>query len=238
MAAPQISPLEEMENLFRHDSRACRAICPDGLSRPECSVYCGRAAAVNSQQRGFFFNVPFQQPPLESLNSGVVNEVAWATLGTDTQRAPWRAAALAAPPPRAMAQPPAVLRPPSCGMTDGLQGTFYGWNQVPDALWQPSFAQPIDEVFARASNVNQALSGYLVDPRIALASDGPLSNQKPTDGNSAGQLPRADPFGGVGFNLSQNVPYNSLANVYDQPTLFARSRYDGQRSMQLANLSA
>ena len=57
-------------------------------------------------------------------------------------------------------------------------------------------------------------------------------------GNSAGQLPQAQPFAGIGFNLSQNVPRSGVANVRGVPTLFEPAAGGGVRSPRLADLSA
>jgi len=233
-----------MELLDRHDLRLCMQACPWKDKSPDgCSGVCARASIVNSRERGKLFNVPFRAPPIEDLDTGTTDEMAWAAMGQVAfGRSPWQAARQA---DLSLAQvgPPQLAsmmrqQPPEWPSMDSLPGAFYGWQRVPDGLWRQTFVPSTEEVFERVTDANQALSGYLVDPTVFRAPDGPLSNLKPTMGNSAGQLPQMEPFAGVGFNLSQNTPRGSVANVFGLPTLFERSVNSGSRSMRLANLSA
>jgi hypothetical protein len=236
-----------MQSLFHRDQRACVDVCPlpDGRA---CRSLCAKAAAINAyNERGKLFNVPFRAPPISDLDTGTSDEEAWAALGQRAfSRQPWRpagaagdafaatAAAVGLPPPL----PSLAERPADCPASSMLPGTFYGWNQVPDGLWQRTFVPSTDQQFARAVDLNQAMAGYLIDPVLQLAQDGPLSSLKPTMGNSAGQLPQAQPFAGIGFNLSQNVPRSGVANVRGVPTLFEPAAGGGVRSPRLADLSA
>jgi len=231
-----------MERLYQRDKAACARVCPPQFGG-DCKVVCSRAAATNSVLRGKLFNVPFQQPPLTDLDTGTASELAWAALGASFARAPWRS-------PTAVGAaealsggdsplPPPVVRAPECPATGSLNASFYGWGQVPDALFQPTFVAAPTEVFERAADVNQALSGYLINqPGPYLAPDGPLSAAAATAGTSAGQLPLANPFGGIGFNLSQDVPHNSLINNFGRPAYFPGADVQARRRPRIANLSA
>lgn len=232
-----------MQRLRRDDQVACMAVCPADVPRELCRSICSRAAEVNSIERGKIFNVPFEQPPITDLDTGTVDELAWASLGTRAfSRMPFRAAArdslalaIAGVPPT-----PVVQNPADCPAQEGLPGVFFGWNQPFDALFKPQFVPTADQKFGRAVDLNQALAGYLVDPPLAQRDQygAPLSWLKPTSGFQASQLPQGNPFFGEGFNLSQDVPQATVVNVLDQPTLFQRPRYSGARSNRLANLSA
>ena len=233
-----------MQTLYRRDVRDCMSLCPL-QSRGDCADLCSKAAAINAyNERGKLFNVPFRAPPIQDLDTGTTDEEAWASLGQRAfSRAPWRPATrdlgtfslnsrLPYPLPN-MAETPA-----DCPDGNSLQGAFYGWNQVPDGLWQRTFVPSADQQFSRAIDLNQAMSGYLVDPVVASAQDGPLSALKPTAGNAAAYLPQAQPFAGIGFNLSNNVPRNSVANVRGVPTLFEAPTNNPVRGFHAADVSA
>ena len=233
-----------MRSLYAREQQACIDVCPYN-SDSACRSLCAKAAAINSyNERGKLFNVPFRAPPIEDLDTGTVDGEAWAALGQRAfSRAPFRPAGSDAASMALAGMLPAPLpslaqTPAECFASSSLPGTFYGWNQVPDGLWQRTFVPSTDQNFARAVDLNQAMSGFLIDPVLQLAEDGPLSALKPTVGNSAGQLPQAQPFAGIGFNLSQNVPRNSVANVRGVPTLFEPTNGAGPRGFRLANLSA
>lgn len=230
-----------MQSLYRQDRRACGEACP--LDDPAlCESLCAKAAAVNAyNERGKLFNVPFRAPPLQDLNTGATDEDAWAALGQRAfSRVPWKPAD--APPggqPPHNPLPSMMMQSPVDGAAPtALRGAFYGWQQVPDALRQRTFVPPTDEQFARSVDLNQAMSGYMLSPVVQAAEDGPLSSLKPTSFNAAGQLPQAQPFAGIGFNLSQNVPRRGVANVRGVPTLFQSSTGGGVGGMRAADLSA
>jgi len=214
-------------------------------SEGQCADLCSKAAAINAyNERGKLFNVPFRAPPIQDLDTGTTDEQAWASLGQRAfSRSPWRPASrdLGALPFNSNIPyplPNMVERPVDCPASNALQGSYYGWNQVPDGLWQRSYVPSADQQFARAVDLNQAMSGFLVDPVAQSAQDGPLSALKPTARNSAAYLPQAQPFAGIGFNLSNNVPRSGVANVRGVPTLFEPPTGNGVRSFHLANLSA
>lgn len=232
-----------MQSLYRRDQRECMAICPLE-SKSACSSLCSKAAAINAyNERGKLFNVPFRAPPIQDLDTGTTDEEAWAALGQRAfSRAPWRPASrdLASLPGEDFPYPlPSMAeKPVDCAASNSLSGVFYGWNQVPDGLWQRTFVPSADQQFSRAIDLNQAMSGYLVDPVVASAQDGPLSSLKPTAGNFAAYLPQAQPFAGIGFNLSNNVPRSGVANVRGIPTLFEPQTGNPVRGFHLSNLSA
>ena len=230
-----------MERLYLRDKMACAKVCPPAL-KGKCAVYCSQAAATNSVLRGKLFNVPFQQPPITDLDTGTSSELAWASLGAAYSRAPWSTASVNAAQSLSdgdAALPPPMLRAPECPGTGALNASFYGWGQVPDALFQPTFVGAPTALFERAADVNQALSGYLVDqPGPFMAEDGPISARAATTGSSAGQLPLANPFGGIGFNLSQDTPFTSLVNNFDRPAYFPGGNAVVRRRPRVANLSA
>lgn len=230
-----------MYNLYRSDLRSCLSLCPLD-SKEDCKALCSKAAAINSyNERGKIFNIPFRAPPIQDLDTGTIDEAAWAALGSSFSLAPWTAAAqdyetgsLDARLPYPL--PSMASVPANCPRTDSLAGTFYGWDQVPNGLWRQSFVPASDQEFSRAVDLNQAMSGYLVDPVAQLAEDGPLSAQKPTVGNSASYLPQAQPFAGVGFNLPSNVPRSGVANVRGVPTLFQSAANRSVGGLRLANV--
>lgn len=232
-----------MERLYIRDKAACARVCPPHL-KDKCASYCAQAAATNASLRGKFLNVPFRQPPIADLNTGTMDEVAWEALGASYARAPWRPPSLRAAAPSSEAAlssgdvplPPAVLNPPECPISGGLSASFYGWGQVPDALFRPSFSETPTALFERAADVNQALSGYLIDqPGPYVAPDGPLSSRAATQATSSSQLPRASPYGGIGFNLSQNTPHASLINNFGRPAYFPGSNNPQARPRQRMN---
>ena len=233
-----------MQTLYRRDLRECMNICPL-KSESECADLCSKSAAINAyNERGKLFNVVFQAPPIQDLDTGTTDEEAWASLGQRAfSRAPWQPATRdlgSLPFNQSIPYPLANMAemPVDCPASNSLQGAFWGWNRVPDGLWQRTFVPSADQQFARAVDLNQAMSGYLVDPVVQAAQDGPLSALKPTAGNSAAYLPQAQPFAGIGFNLSNNVPRSGVANVRGVPTLFEPPSGNGVRSFHLANLSA
>lgn len=236
-----------MERLRDEDLRACLTICQDRATQAQaCRSVCARAAAVNAIERGKFFNVPLAPPPINDLDTGLVDEVAWQALGSQAfARRPFPAAQIA----RSSASlsfggggaPPVVASAPDRYAGDGaLSGAFFGWGQPYDALFQPQFAPPADQQFARAIDLNQAMSGYWVNPPpVQRYHDGAtLSWLKATSANGAAELPQGNPFAGQGFNLSQNVPQATVANVLSQPVLFQRARGYSARAQRLANLSS
>lgn len=231
-----------MKSLYRKELGSCFDMCPY-QSDELCQSLCAKAATINAyNERGKLFNVPFRAPPIRDLDTGTSDQEAWAALGQRAfSRMPWSPAsqnlgafAAAGPPPL----PDMVQAPVDCPVSSALAGTFYGWNQVPDGLWQRTFVPSTDQIFSRAVDLNQAMSGYLLDPVAQIVQDGPLSALKPTAGNFAGQLPQADPFAGIGFNLADNVPRSGVANVRGIPTLFEPAQQNGPRSFRLANLAA
>lgn len=233
-----------MQRLRNDDLQACLAICQDQTNQQSCHAVCARAAAVNAIERGKIFNVPFQAPPINDLDTGTTDEQAWQALGSRAfARMPFRAAERADPTALdvvGLPPPPVVTATPTrFAGNSSLPGAFFGWNQPYNALFKPQFSPTEDQQFARAVDLNQALSGFLVDPpRVQRDAYGaPLSWLKPTSGNGAADLPQRNPFAGEGFNLAQNVPQATVANVLNQPTLFQRSRNYGQRAQRLANLA-
>jgi len=233
-----------MERLRNDDMQACMSICQDHPNAQTCRSVCARAAAVNAIERGKIFNVPFSAPPINDLDTGTVDEVAWQSLGTQGfSRMPFKAALIADPTALRIAGgplPPVVTAAPNrYANNSSLPAAFFGWGQPYNALFKPQFLPTADQQFARTVDLNQAMSGYFVDPppvqRDAYGS--PLSWLKPTSGNGAADLPQRNPFAGQGFNLSQDVPQATVANVLDQPTLFQRSRNYGARAQRLANLA-
>ena len=232
-----------MYSLYRGDLRSCLTLCPLD-SKEECDRLCSTAASINAyNERGKIFNVPFRAPPIQDFDTGTIDEAAWAALGTSFSLAPWRPAARDESTASLNGRVPYPLPsmasvPVNCPRTGSLAGTFYGWDQVPNGLWRQSYVPSADQEFARAVDLNQAMAGYLVDPVVELAEDGPLSAEKPTAGNSASYLPQAQPFAGVGFNLPSNVPRSGVANVRGVPTLFETSANRGVRGARLSNLSA
>lgn len=233
-----------MQSLYRRDLNDCMSICPLE-SRSDCSDLCSKAAAINAyNERGKLFNVPFRAPPIQDLDTGTTDEEAWASLGQRAfSRAPWKPATRDLGTFSANSRIPYPLpsmaeTPADCPANNSLPGVFYGWNQVPDGLWQRTFVPSADQEFARAVDLNQAMSGFLVDPVLQVTQDGPLSALKPTVGNSAAYLPQAQPFAGVGFNLSNNVPRNSVANVRGVPTLFEAPTNSAVRGFHLADVAA
>jgi hypothetical protein len=233
-----------MERLRDQDLQACQAVCPADATVEQCRSVCARAAAVNAIERGKIFNVPWRAPPINDLDTGTTDEQAWAALGSRAvSRMPFRAAqhdatalSVAGLPP-----PPVIdAAPQRFAGNSSLPGAFFGWNQPYNALFKPQFVPTADQQFARTVDLNQALAGYLVDPPPVQrdVNGAPLSWLKPTAGFRAAELPQRNPFAGEGFNLGQNVPKASVANVLDQPTLFQRSRHYGARAQRLANLAA
>ena len=161
-----------MQTLYRRDQRECMGVCPL-KSESECADLCSKAAAINAyNERGKLFNVPFRAPPIQDLDTGTTDEEAWASLGqTAFSRAPWKPASRDLGTVLANSSIPYPLpnmaeRPVECPASTSLPGVFYGWNQVPDGLWQRTFVPSTDQQFSRAVDLNQAMSGYLVDPVI------------------------------------------------------------------------
>jgi len=233
-----------MQPLYRRDLRDCMSICPL-KSQGECADLCSKASAINAyNERGKLFNVPFRAPPIQDLDTGTTDEEAWASLGQRAfSRAPWRPAtkdlgtfSLNSRIPYPL--PSMAETPVDCPANNSLLGTFYGWNQVPDGLWQRTFVPSADQEFSRAVDLNQAMAGYLVDPVVEVTKDGPLSALKPTAGNAAAYLPQAQPFAGIGFNLASNVPRDSVANVRGVPTLFEAPTNSAVRGFHLADVAA
>jgi hypothetical protein len=208
-------------------------------SKEDCKALCSKAAAINSyNERGRIFNVPFRAPPIQDLGTGTIDEAAWAALGTSFSLSPWAAASRGYESAGSQAPLPSMASVPvNCPRTDSLAGTFYGWDQVPNGLWRQSFVPGADQEFSRAIDLNQAMTGYLVDPVTQLTEDGPLSAQKPTSGNSASYLPQAQPFAGVGFNLPHHVPRRGVANVRGVPDRLQSSTNSSVGGARLANLS-
>ena len=233
-----------MQTLYKRDVRDCMSLCPL-QSRGACTDLCSKAAAINAyNERGKLFNVPFRAPPIQDLDTGTTDEEAWASLGQRAfSRAPWRPATRDLGTFSANSRIPYPLpnmaeTPVDCPANNSLQGAFYGWDKVPDGLWQRTFVPSADQEFARAVDLNQAMSGFLVDPVLQVAHDGPLSSLKPTSGNAAAYLPQAQPFAGIGFNLSNNVPRNSVANVRGVPTLFEAPTNNPVRGFHLTDISS
>jgi len=236
-----------MQSLYRRDQKACMDICPFDEEKA-CVPLCAKASALNAyNEQGKILNVPFRAPQIQDLDTGTSDEKAWAALGQRAfSRAPWKPPGGIAldeadnsntpHPLSSMTEQPVDC--PDCQASNSLPGVFYGWNQVPDGLWQRTFVPSTDKQFARSVDLNQALAGYLVDPVVQATQDGPLSALKPTFGNSAGQLLQTQPFAGIGFSLSQNVPRSGVSNIRGVPTLFEPSAGKNVRSLRTSNLSA
>lgn len=230
-----------MYSLYKSDLKSCLGLCPLE-SQEDCKSLCSRAAAINSyNERGKLFNVPFRAPPIQDLDTGTLDEAAWSALGSSFSLAPWSQAtrsyeSLNSGVPFPL--PSMASVPANCPRTDSLAGAFYGWDQVPNGLWQQNFVPSADQEFSRAVDLNQSLSGYLVDPVLYRAEDGPLSSLKPTTGNAASYLPQAQPFAGVGFNLPGYVPRSGVANVRGVPVMFQKDSNRGVAATSLANLSS